>query len=147
MIFAVKQKGKPMDDLISRQDAIDELDKFIQWCDKALRSPLITSVDAYATKVERASLKHYREVLELLEPAQPEPKWIPVSESLPGTDDSILITYIVNGNKRKRYVVEAWYSGDGDWISVQDEYIASDSIWEVIAWMPMPKPYEEGKNE
>jgi rubrerythrin len=68
-----------MDDLISRQAAIDELDKFIQLRDKALRSPLIASVDAYATKVERASLKHYREVLELLEPAQPERKtgkWI-----------------------------------------------------------------------
>ena len=76
MGFAIMQKGEPMNDLISRQDAIDELDKFIQWCDKALRSPLITSVDAYAVKVERASLKHYREVLELLEPAHPPISWL-----------------------------------------------------------------------
>lgn len=63
-----------MNDLISRQAAIDELDKFIQWCDKALRSPHIESVDAFAVKIERTSLKRYREVLELLEPAQPERK-------------------------------------------------------------------------
>ena len=68
-----------MKDMIYRQTAIDALDEFIQWCDKALRSPLITSVDAYAVKVEKASLEHYREVLESLQSAHPERrkgKWI-----------------------------------------------------------------------
>ena len=41
------------------------------------------------------------------------PHWIPVTERLPETDDEVLTTYIVNGNKKKRYVETSRYYYDG----------------------------------
>ena len=61
-----------MDDLISRQAAIDALDEQIEQCDKALSSFDISMRDGFAVKVERASLVAFRETLEYLPSAQPE---------------------------------------------------------------------------
>ena len=33
---------------------------------------------------------------------QPEPHWIPVTERLPETNDEVLTTYIVNGDRNKK---------------------------------------------
>lgn len=54
------------DDLISKQAAIDALDKQIKLCDKALASFDISMKDEYAVKAERASLVAYRERLKYL---------------------------------------------------------------------------------
>ena len=61
-----------MDDLISRQAAIEALNEQIEQCDKALSSFDISMKDEYAVKVERASLVAYKEQLEFLPSAQPE---------------------------------------------------------------------------
>lgn len=61
-----------MDDLISRQEAIDALNEQIKYCDKAIGSFDISMKDEYAVKVERASLMAYAEKLEALLSAQPE---------------------------------------------------------------------------
>ena len=61
-----------MDDLISRQAAIDALDEQIAQCNKALKSFVLSMKDEYAAKVEKASLTAFRERLEYLPPAQPE---------------------------------------------------------------------------
>ena len=59
-----------MVDPIERQAAIDALDEQITQCDKALGSFDISMKDEYAVKVERASLKAYRETLNVLPSAQ-----------------------------------------------------------------------------
>lgn len=67
------------DSLVSRQAAIDALDEQIELCNKALGSFDISTKDEYAIKVERASLKVYREQLENLPSTQFERKigqWI-----------------------------------------------------------------------
>lgn len=61
-----------MGDTISRQAAIDAVDEQISYCDKALASFDIAMKDEYAIKVERASLRAYRETLEQLPSAQPD---------------------------------------------------------------------------
>jgi hypothetical protein len=66
-----KQKGEQMD-LIDRQAAIDALNEQIEQCDKALSSFDISMKDAYAVKVERATLVAYKEQLEFLPSVQPE---------------------------------------------------------------------------
>lgn len=62
-----------MSDLISRQAAIDALDENIHACDKALRAFDIAVNDAYAAKVERASLVAYKEQLEVIPAANVVP--------------------------------------------------------------------------
>ena len=66
-------------DLISRQQAIDALDKQIKQCCKALGSLSLSDVDKHAVEVEMASLRAYRGMLENLPTVQPEPQeghWI-----------------------------------------------------------------------
>jgi len=62
-----------MNDLISRQAAIDALAEQIALCDKALNSFGISMKDEYAVKVEKASLVAYKEQLEALPAADVVP--------------------------------------------------------------------------
>lgn len=89
-------------------------------------------------------IKHLRQMPSV---TPQEPRWIPVSEYLPVTNDEVLVTYIVNGNAKKRYV-ETANCFDGEWSSVNDEYRIPNTKIEIIAWCEMPKPYKaesEGK--
>ena len=68
---------------ISRQVAIDMLDEQIELCNASLHKG-VPEKDAYAIKVERASLMAYREKLECLPFVQPERKtgrWIPCPQN------------------------------------------------------------------
>lgn len=72
-----------------------------------------------------------------------EPHWIPCSERLPETTDAVLTTYIVNGDRSRRYVEESsYYGNNGSWSSPWDEYRVAGTSVDVIAWMPMPEPYK-----
>ena len=64
---------------IDADAAIDTLNEQIEQCNKALGSFNISLKDEYAIKVERASLKAYKEQLENMPSIQPERKtghWI-----------------------------------------------------------------------
>ena len=74
---------------------------------------------------------------------QPEPHWIPVTERLPETTDAVLTTYIVNGDRSRRYVEESsYYGNDESWSSPWDEYRITGTRIEVIAWMPLPESFK-----
>lgn len=75
-----------------------------------------------------------------------EPRWIPIGDYLPVTEDEVLVTYIVNGNYKKRYVETANYF-NGEWSSIYDEYRILYTKIEILAWMPLPKPYEPRESE
>ena len=89
--------------------------------------------------------KHYawwedderRRLFDQIVDAQPtidaEPHWIPCSERLPKDDRSKVVT-LANGN------TEVGYYSNGDWWCVGDSFRLENQT--VIAWMPLPKPYE-----
>lgn len=74
--------------------------------------------------------KRFREDLEQ------EPKWIPVSERLPEINDDVLIS-LEWGIDIGRYSYGEWHS---EWINNYDD-------GNVLAWMPLPKPYKPQESE
>ena len=62
-----------------------------------------------------------------------EPHWIPCNERLPEDDRSKVVT-LANGK------AEVGYYSNGDWWCVGDKVTLENQT--VIAWMPLPKPYE-----
>ena len=76
-----------------------------------------------------------------------EAEWIPCSERLPEENETVLISakYIGHLSKNDPYVEEGFLTHDG-WYSVYgDNY--SELLAEVVAWMPLPKPYKGGDDE
>lgn len=70
-----------------------------------------------------------------------EPHWIPVTERLPKPNETV-------GRVLKHYLVQDIY-GDmlvGIWDGVNWQMSCSiEVIDDVVAWMPLPKPYKEGE--
>ena len=73
--------------------------------------------------------------------AQPEPKWIPVSERLPKEDTDVLVTY-VNGEETRIAPVNY---GHSTWYDCVFE-TTLDPL-KVTAWMPLPEPYAERRTD
>ena len=135
------------DDTISRQMAIDALDEQIEQCNKALGSFDISPKDEYAIKVEKASLKAYKEQLENIPAAQPEQKtdeWIPISkETNPTKSGWYLVTVhedATNDNERFTGMAE-FNATNGMWYDIDEP---TDMY---LRWMPLPAPYRGGGKE
>lgn len=104
-----------MDDLISRQAAIDAIlemntENRVSWLDCAL------------------------DTLDALPSA--EPRWIPVTERLPGYGEKVLVTFHNKYIDRTTIGVSSCY--------VQKEGFFSDTPFDYapIAWMPLPEPWK-----
>ena len=134
-----------MSDLISRQAAIDELDKGawgVEW-DKTLAKAMIESLPS----------------------AQPEPRWIPCSERLPEDIRPVIVTWKNTDPKSYyQYIVGKHFTGtacykNGKWYwysSTTEDMLAEygrydseefDEAIECIAWMPLPEPYRGERTE
>ena len=78
-----------------------------------------------------------RKLIQSLPSAEPEPKWIPVTEALPEDMDRLLAT-IVRSDGEKRVRSGHYYKGyfmmdNGDTWNETDKGI--------LAWMPLPEVY------
>lgn len=67
--------------------------------------------------------------------AQPEQRWIPVSERLPEENSDILVTYVEKDEKR---IVPVNY-GCGTWFDCLFDKVLNQVG--VLAWMPLPEPW------
>jgi len=128
-----------MDDLISRQAAIDAT-----WFEPSYTDPLNV-------------LTEVRDRLKALPSAQPEQRWIPCSERLPEIKQHVLLSCY------GRVIYGRMISKDGN--SGYPVFEICDSVGEkrpivlettvhskfttsrIIAWMPLPEPYREERTE
>lgn len=68
-------------------------------------------------------------------------EWIPVTERLPDEGYSVLVMRITDDNYK--YMRVATYQGDC-WMDDTDKF-NKPNPHKVIAWMPLPQPYEGGE--
>lgn len=111
-----------MNDLISRQEAIDALDVLCQ----EHRYKIPGKVETYSQYNEawQDALDRAEGAIGNLPSAQPE-HWIPVTERLPKNDEKVLVT-VKNGEVLfGNYHGKHWAYGS-----------------KVVAWMPLPEPYQ-----
>lgn len=117
-----------MDDLISRQAAIDAIER------NAYRHTYIDQIV---------------DIIKGLPSAQPEQRWIPVSERLPEDYEDVLVwfEYFRYGAYNSLYQMH----GIGSYSTEYDSWMINrDPGWHkvrVIAWMPLPEPYREERTE
>lgn len=110
-----------IDDLISRQAAIDALGE------KPLGD---TDWDLGC----RNQWEWDTEILKTLPSAQPEQRWIPVTEQLPKLGEKVLVS---TKNTVFVQVFKCIYGTPDRW------GWEHNNIKKVIAWMPLPEPYKE----
>ena len=122
-------------DLISRQALIEKIDQDISMFEKAGHCK---SADI---------LKHVKRIVkDDLPSAQPERKWIPCSERLPEIDMSYSHgdMYLVQYESGDMDVAQ-WSNANLFWaLHVTEPYWICAPYTKVIAWMPLPEPYQEG---
>ena len=106
-----------MNDLIDRQAAIDAC-------------------------IRVRELRAYDEIeeIEALPSAQPEQRWIPCSKKLPEDDEIVLVSDGID------YAVAFWRSDADAWDDPLHGWLDSFEF-NVKAWMPLPEPYTERREE
>ena len=126
-----------MDDQISRKAAIDvAVQSLVDW-DGMFRQEANCRI---------------RDAINELPSAQPQ-RWIPVTERLPEEDVEVLITYRYkegegdtnHANIDITTYGQMYFGGNkvGDHKHWRQPFEYFTSNYEVVAWMPLPKPYGE----
>ena len=87
-------------------------------------------------------------ISECVEPSE-IPHWIPVTERLPKYEQEVLVTrhFLSDNQLKKNAITESFYVEvarrmDDEWTSYSDEYKIKRHLHKVIAWMPLPEPYQ-----
>ena len=116
-----------MDDLISRQAALNEI---AEW---------MLEYGALNEKRERDALQHVARGIKKLPSVQPEPQWIPCSERLPEKSKDVLLQF--QGCMGVGFYENGWAVNTGDGIFSE----VGEREEKPIAWMPLPEPYKGGE--
>ena len=112
-----------VNDLISRQAAIDEAEEWIE-----------VAYYGHDEQRERDAIKHVINGIKKLPSVQPEPKWIPCSETVDIPDHEILAC-----DKYGEMMLGYLVYEDNQWICIFDGCEMCDPI----AWREKPEPYRE----
>lgn len=74
-----------------------------------------------------------------------EPHWIPVTERLPEDDTLMLVNYIDHRPDAGDIWI-GWHEMENVWYIDGEEH-SEERGNEVVAWMPLPEPYQKGETE
>lgn len=102
-------------------------------------------------KAQDALIEANKAFMALLE-SEERGGWIPVTEQLPKDEQDVLVTVHFKGLTTKykngwndhikpSFYVEVARRMDDEWNSDSDEFKIARNKHEVVAWMPLPKPY------
>lgn len=150
------------DVLIKRSDAVKAIDRILEmlW-EIDIPSPTVPEYIEHHEDVQSVmkKAKKLKETLEKLPAVQPELPWVPCSKKLPEMHDAgpmMKLLGIKEESKKVEISVKAggvssvisgWLQ-DGKWYSPDlNAYVARKMNYEVMAWMPLPDPYEEDISE
>lgn len=87
------------------------------------------------------------DIIRNLPPVTPqEPRWIPVSERLPDTDDEVLCWYEYYHWSQKKVLPEYGFGCYLRETSAWFGEVANGKDVRVIAWMPLPSAYKGGNH-
>jgi len=133
---------------IEEQESTTKNDLAVDW--EELKSKIFMEVDGgtddnwlrYSEVCDRISnsIDDFKANLPSVTPQ--EPRWIPVSERLPDTDNEVLCWYEYYHWSKEKVLPEY---GFGNYFKETKSWFGEVAIGKgarVIAWMPLPKPYE-----
>ena len=133
------------DDLISRQALMKEFSDFVRASNSSDFAQTPTWNDAVSLVGSMPSTQQQdiaRDIATIIENEKDmrvvlkQPRWIPCSERLPDKDGIYLVTHRKFGKLEVTWNI--FYGGEhASW------------LWndEIIAWMPLPEPYEERRTD
>ena len=109
-------------------------------CSDLIRREDVLAVLCFSKETGQMVCRDLRKLLEQIKAipsAEPERKWIPVTEKLPCTETDVLITVLDDsGDTPWKYTLRGWLTPDGKY------WVADNEICHgVIAWMPLPEPW------
>ena len=110
-------------DTISRQMAVDALRAMQTY--KMFAGDDLLLIDQAGAQTE----------LMMLPSIQPEQQWVPCSERLPEVGKGVLLTTTFPT------VIIGWLKSDGKWMIYENDGNSFQDY--IIAWMPLPEPYQE----
>lgn len=102
---------------------------------QAVRDTIFAECSGTKLDIDFAKVLILQRAIKALPPVQPKSRWIPVSEKLPEKDGDYLATIKWKGS----------YSGDVYTETNMAVYREKEKEWDcagVIAWQPLPEPYE-----
>jgi hypothetical protein len=125
-------KKEPCEDAVSRTNLLKKFeDRFIE-------------LQKAHQKEKQLGINWCINTLKDLPPVKPTQNWIPVSERLPEPNRAVL-TY-VNTGKSETFCLANWNDACGDWEEwIGTRMLESEMEYKVLAWMPLPKPYQESE--
>lgn len=117
-----------MSDLIRREDALDAIQK---------RADIVNSV--YSAFWEGLIIAY--SLVQEIPSAEPEQRWIPVTEALPKDGRAVLCTVKGYPEGENWTIADCRYK-DGVWETCDEAaYDYWTELSDVLAWMPLPEPY------
>jgi len=136
-----------MDDLISRQAAIDAI---LAVTGNLSVRELYEHVQEHGlSEMWSGGVNAAIDIIIALPSAQPEQKWIPCSERLPEQHWNYLVSYRTDDFKSDigTFDPDRINSDTGEWSACDANgfYLVASKGLEVIAWMPLPESYKEGQ--